>query len=333
MPLTLVVPGLCARPAEALANAPALRAFARNAAAPVATPDGLCAALLAALDLPPDTPVAPLAACGAGVDTGERYVVAATPVTLVAGRDDVTLAARASEIEVDEASVLVEALNRHFAPDGLAFVAPRAAAWYALLERTPALDTTPLDAAIGQPIYERLPRGDEGKTWQRWQNEIQMLLHDSAVNRARATRGLPPVNGVWFWGGGRLPPADALPPIDAHAAAGDAGDVARGVARRTGRTADRLPADLAAMLARADAALEIVVTLDPVDNDGALSDFASAQVAPAVAALERGTLDVLRIVGDGAGTAVTWRAARGRAWRRWLPRFPARPFAVPPAPR
>ena len=36
-------------------------------------------------------------------------------------------------------------------------------------------------------------------------NEVQVLLHQHPLNAARQTRGLPPVNSVWFWGAGRLP--------------------------------------------------------------------------------------------------------------------------------
>ena len=56
-----------------------------------------------------------------------------------------------------------------------------------------------------------MPRGADGGTWKRWQNEIGMLLHEHPVNVEREANGNVPVNGVWFWGGGRLADVSRVP--------------------------------------------------------------------------------------------------------------------------
>jgi hypothetical protein len=53
----------------------------------------------------------------------------------------------------------------------------------------------------------RLPRRSApwAKTCSSTCRRAQILLHQHPVNQARGERGLPPVNSLWFWGGGTLP--------------------------------------------------------------------------------------------------------------------------------
>jgi hypothetical protein len=41
--------------------------------------------------------------------------------------------------------------------------------------------------------------------WYRLVNEIQMFMHQHAVNQDRQETGLLPINSIWFWGAGELP--------------------------------------------------------------------------------------------------------------------------------
>ena len=82
--LTLTVPGLLARGTHALGATAPFQSFARYADPPELNGEGLASALCAALGLPPTTPLAPLCALGAGLDVDDRYLIAATPVTLSA---------------------------------------------------------------------------------------------------------------------------------------------------------------------------------------------------------------------------------------------------------
>src|SRR6185369_14897195 len=133
--------------------------------------------LLDALGAPNDTPVAPLTALGAGIDVGTDYVLAADPVLLAADRDDLILVQRIDDLGADDSGALETALNRHVASDAWRFATARPDAWFARSPRTPAITTTPFDVARAQGVFPHLPRGVDSGVWQRWQNEIGMLLH------------------------------------------------------------------------------------------------------------------------------------------------------------
>jgi hypothetical protein len=331
MTFTLVVPGLLARTAETLSAMPAFRAFARYAAPPLTTRNGLAAAVVAAMSRPGETPVAPLLALGAGMDPGSDYVLAATPVTLVAGRDDVSLAGRIDDLDRDDTIALIALLNRHFAGDAIAFAAPRPSTWFVRSDKTPAIDTSPLDAALGRAIYRHLLRGADARTWQRWQDEVQMLFHDHPVNQARESQGQAPVTGVWLWGGGRLADVAAPLPHRAFAAAGEPGDLARGLAIHAGQSADALPPDFSATMSRMESNVDGVVSLAPLHSDDDVRQWAAAWLQPAVMALEHGVIDALQLVANGHGAAVTWRALRPSPFARLASRWRAPGFSVPTA--
>ncbi len=106
----------------------------------------------------------------------------------------------------EEAAAMVAALDRHFAPEGVRFEAPRATRWYARLERQPDAEFQPPGGAGGRGAGGALPAGNEGSLWRRRMNEAQMVLHAHPVNQAREARGELAVNSVWFWGTGEPGP-------------------------------------------------------------------------------------------------------------------------------
>lgn len=61
------------------------------------------------------------------------------------------------------------------------------------------------EQALGEDLFEHLPQGADGRRWRVLINEVQVLLHQHPLNAERRTRGLPPINSLWLWGGGRLP--------------------------------------------------------------------------------------------------------------------------------
>ncbi len=52
---------------------------------------------------------------------------------------------------------------------------------------------------------EFLPTGDYTVTHRNILSEIEMALHEHEVNLRREDEGLPPVNSLWLWGGGKAP--------------------------------------------------------------------------------------------------------------------------------
>jgi hypothetical protein len=337
--LILVVPGLLAQPPDALAAAPSLAAIAHAASHPRVDSRGIASALLAAIGAGGETPVAPLAALGAGVDPGDDYVIAADPVLLAADRDDVVLLARIDDLSADDAATLAALLDRHFAAAGLRFALARPDAWFARAQHAPDLQTTPFDAACRRGMYAHLPRGADAVAWRRWQNEIQMLLHEHPVNEAREAQGRPPVTGIWFWGGGRLADARTLPAVDVTAASGRIGDIARGVARAGGRTTAFLDANgdaerVVAQTARETAAGQARPALVVVDTIERAADVAALEarwLLPSSRLLSARRINRLELLADGNGIAAHWSAAPPTLWDRIAHRAGRTPFRVPAA--
>ena len=77
--------------------------------------------------------------------------------------------------------------------------------WYLRLPNVPDIVTRPPLAALGDHIDPYLPSGPERRFWHRLANDVQMVLHGTAINAARERRGEPPINSLWFWGAGTLP--------------------------------------------------------------------------------------------------------------------------------
>ena len=306
MRITLVVPGLLALPGDVLSRVPELRRLA--ALASVSAETDLDAALFC--DLAIDAHPAPMAALGAGLDVGDAWVIRADPVTMVVGREDVRLAGYVHDLDDAERASLLALLSLHFAPDAVRFEAPRADAWFAMSRTAQSIATTPLEIAAGRTLRCLLPAGRDAARWRRWFTEIQMLLHEHGLGERTGA----PVNAVWFAGGGQLPDAAGLPSIDAQAAPGRHGDLARGLARLSGSDATAL-APLDHALGKRDCEVALVA-LAPIHSAGMLADAARDFIAPSLAALDRGAVSAFRLIADGRGCAASWRAERPSWWRR-----------------
>jgi hypothetical protein len=106
----------------------------------------------------------------------------------------------------EDADTLLAMLQPVFEAEGLALTRSAAEQWYLRLPADAALpDFSPPAEALGGQLLAHLPEGDGARLWRRLGTEAQILLHQHPLNAARAGRGLPPVNTLWFWGGGRLP--------------------------------------------------------------------------------------------------------------------------------
>ncbi len=313
MRLLLSIPGLLAPDLRVAARAPHLSRLIAAAGEAAQEPCGIGAALAPHYGIARagDWPLAAIRIRALGLDPGDAYWLAADPVTLVAGHHDVHLAGQVGDLAAEEAAALIATLNAHFAADGLAFVAPRPDAWFVRAAGAPALTTRPLDAAAGRTLRECLPEGRDAGTWRRWQNEIQMLLHEHPVNVAREKAGRAPANSVWFSAGGVHP---ARVPLRARILTwADGRSVAAALAAHVGTPALALVDELGAVLARQRDPATLVVALEPPPS---LPQIERAWAAPASRALARGTIDAVTLIADGAGHAAVWTARRKNAWRR-----------------
>ena len=328
MPVVLVVPGLLAHARDALERS-SLPAIVRSARTSHVEGEGIDAAVGIVSGLARGIGAAPLAALGAGCDLANRAIAYADPIVLRVGHVDVTLAARVDDVADADAAAIIADLNRHFANDGLAFVVPRPDRWLVHAGELPPLDAAPLERARGQNLREALPRGPGGERWLKWLNEVQMLLHEHPVNRAREAQGLPPVNGIWFSGTGRLSAASRPAIARVTATPGRDGDVARGLARLAGIQPGTLPRRWIDFDGTSPGATLIAL---PDQRAGDLGAIDSHWLRPAMGALEDRSLDELIVVSDGHGAAVTWRCSRQGALRRTIARFKSLAFEVPAGP-
>ncbi len=213
--IDLLIPGLFGPvpvvPGD-LPRLPALeRALARSDVSPSATPDPI-EALLARFGIGApaagDLPSAPLARLGDAPDADPKgFWLHADPVHLRADRDQLLLFdSRHLAVTQAEADALVGLFNAHFADVGLRLEAPVPGRWYLQAETPPDIGTRPLHLAVGCNLDQLLPAGPDARRWAQVLNEAQMLFHGAEVNHQREAEGRPAINGVWIWGGGRLPP-------------------------------------------------------------------------------------------------------------------------------
>lgn len=155
-------------------------------------------------------PIAALACLGAGVTPG-RWTLFADPVHLRADRDRVLLlAAEQLQVSEMEAQTLCAAIERLYQDESWRLVAITPQTWCISLPHPTAVEFTPLSDVMGEDVYPLLPGGEQARYWRQRLNEVQMLLHDTEVNRTRSASGALEINSVWFWGEGSV---ESLAPV------------------------------------------------------------------------------------------------------------------------
>ncbi len=212
--LTLYLPGILHPTAGSDDSGASCRAletlFARaeqtEQASPLTPEDDLFALFGVHRDGATDLPVAAVTRM---LDMGiidNDWWLRADPVHLSLDRDRLVLMdATQLDITPGETSRLVAEIMEVYAADGWLLKAPHPERWYLKPARIPEMTTTPLSQVVGKDVSAFLPQGPDGTRWHTVMNEVQILLHASAVNSERERQGKLPINSLWFWGGGRLP--------------------------------------------------------------------------------------------------------------------------------
>ena len=109
-------------------------------------------------------------------------------------------------LSADEVTAFVHALAPTFEECGLTLDAPHPQRWYLRgLDGAKLPTFSPPDDALGDDLGRHMPEGDDARRWRGLLNEVQIVLTQHPANTQRTRRGLPPVNSLWFWGGGMLP--------------------------------------------------------------------------------------------------------------------------------
>lgn len=299
--LVVVAPGLLTLPDAVLARPAALVRLAALSPDPSVDPAGIDAATSTAVGWR-DAP-APLTALGAGIDPAGAWVMHADLLHVDVGASDVLVRGRVDDLDADEARALAADIGELIGREGLRLEPRRPDRWFALSTDDVASETVCVDAMIGRGLLNELSRGEGARPLARMRGEIEMLLHDHPINRARSERGADSADELWLWGGGRLAfGTNAIGPLAVDACPGRAGDLARGLAT--------VACD------RHDGRHTAVTVANPLRNDTDLAAFCRDVLGAALSALDEHRIEELVVIADGAGHAATWRARPPSLLRR-----------------
>ena len=140
-----------------------------------------------------------------GIELADNFCLRADPVSLVAASSRVFLMGPAGyQLNTNERERLQQSFNQQFAADGLQFIFPNKQRWYILL--APGVNAEELLPAPRSLLGENIAAAVSklGKFWQQSFTEAQMLLHADPIRQQHQSSGIPPLSGLWFWGGGYL---------------------------------------------------------------------------------------------------------------------------------
>jgi hypothetical protein len=265
-------------------------------------------------------PVAGVTRLGAGLPAADGCWLHADPVHLRPDMDRLLVFdQRVLAIGAEEAAELVSALNDHFGDRGWHLEAADAGHWYLHLAEVPAIETSPLHAVTGRGLFPHLPRGADARAWHGLLNEAQMALFQVPANQRRRNAGRPEINGLWVWGGGRLPAPAPAP----WAAVLGRGELLAGLCVLGATPAPREPTELPAelpgdTLLYRDDPFAPVLDADPAGWATALERL-SPLLEAALAGLARGRWSRLLLYPCNGHSLELSRRGLRRFWRRPRP--------------
>lgn len=323
MQITLIIPGLAGPAArystDFLPAVPALDCLLARAEHRRPTPDTSPQAILShvfgcAPEPGHDVPVAAVTHTIDAAGVGRGIWMRADPVHLRPDRRGaVLLEAAAVGLDTRDALALAAEVKPVLEAAGHNLEVPCAERWYLRLHSLPDLHTVELDRVAGRDITAAMPRGADAQRWLRLLNEIQMVLHQGPLNADRATRGLAPINSLWFWGCGPTPT-----PVPGRWQRIHGTDLfLRGLAELGGNVCLPVPADLEECMADADEATNPLVMIETCAGPAAYQavEAWSAAVlelerrwfAPLLAALRSRRLTRVTLITDVFGISVSPR--------------------------
>ncbi len=249
----------------------------------------------------------------------------ADPVHLRADIADLVLFdAGDADISSGEALALADTVNGALRPDGPFIDAAHPHRWYVVLDAPARVTTTPLSLAAGAQVSPAMPRGPDAPGWHRWMNEVQMALHECPVNIEREHRGAAPINSVWPWGAGSLPPAAEASSPFVQVWSDDA--LVCGLARHAGIECGAPPAGAGEWLGRVPRRGAYLIVVDDLyraarrlDLDAwrtRLAHFSASWAKPLLGALDCGAVARVSLHDERGHRFTATRRGRFRWWRR-----------------
>ena len=188
-------------------RAPLLEQLLARAEVPVRVSDWRADALRIIAPQADSLPPASAAAHASGASRTGQWAFIATPVHFVAGLRSVSMPADGIlTLDEEEAAAMTLDFNRLFGSAGIRLHAAREQLLLCTLEAPLRATTHAPEELQGRDIWDFMPRGPDAAQVRRLMSEIEMWLHEHAINERRAARADPLISGLWFWGGGGTRP-------------------------------------------------------------------------------------------------------------------------------
>ena len=296
-----------------------LRSLSRGVLEEVATPVEPLVEVLRVLGH--EQPGEGLAALRMWGQTGDRpgtWIAAADPVYMEPRLDRLFLHVLGpDDVSNPELRRLFDGLQDTLGKDGTLGFALLGNCGYIRSEHPMETAQVPAVCLDGQNPRGALPKAESASGTLNLISEIEMTLHSQPVNAERESRGQPPVNSLWIWGGGFVPElvATDVPPLF-----GDE-PLLRGYWESVGGRNKSWPGSAGACL---DANTGGFVAVVPHGTEGAPD--VEADLLTLLDALKSGRLDrIVLISADGIRLTLS-RFDRFRFWRRVASALEA-PFA------
>ena len=149
----------------------------------------------------------PLEALSIGVAMKDTDVAIRTNVVTVSDDDlpyeeKTIIDHSSSEIDTEDAAVLIEAVKKELANEMFAFYVGTSYRHLLIWDKGSVVELTPPHDILGKTIGEYLPK--ESLLFE-MQKKSYEILNNHPINVARAAAGLNKANSIWFWGAGTKP--------------------------------------------------------------------------------------------------------------------------------
>jgi hypothetical protein len=259
-------------------------------------------------------PSASLAALRMWGQTGDRpraWIAAADPVYMEPQLDRLFLHVLGpGDVSKPELRLLFDALQAALGGDGSFGFARLGSCGYIRSEQPMVTSAVPAALLNGQNPGGSLPAADVAADTLNLISEIEMTLHAQPVNAERQSRGQPPVNSLWLWGGGYAPEQSRVPVPPLYTDE----PLLRGYWESISGEVGGWPGTIGACLDAAPAGF--VASVSPGEGGDAIlgNELAAVRDALRAGRLRR----VVLVAADGL-RATLHRSDRFRVWRRIAP--------------
>ena len=246
--------------------------------------------------------------------TGERpgaWMAAADPVYMEPQLDRLFLhALRAEDLGRSDIRRLFDGLQESLGSEAALGFAVLGDCGYIRSQQPMVTASFPASALDRQNPDDWLPSASAAAATLGLISEIEMSLHQHPVNAERQARGLPPVNSLWVWGGGRAPQQSSapLPPLYAD------DPLLRGYWHSAGATTVDWPGTIDACLDGGEGSFVAAMRADSRDAAALHAGLHALRDALRSGRLRSGVL----LSADGI-CATLRRSDRLRVWRRASP--------------